>query len=466
MTKRFSSQADMVVPKRSRHVERVFLLAAAAPVIFAAAVAAILLIDANWVPLPCATLYAAIVLMEARYGAMTLQSLALGSYFAAGMAVWALLPEAGLLGNAVAGAFALLLVLSFVSMVLDWPLHGGHIKGWEPRPIRRIKAALWLIVCPPAIAMSLSSMPPELVMPGQLILAILGAMAASLVDLRYCGSLYRRSREFALERFTFREVGPDGGAVEQFMAGYADEIAKAVGNDRRARVRYGRLEIFEEACRKEVGVTARMLYFNAYDGDRVVGGVAVALDGPDRRLPLEGTLGLTLDPLRRYGSVMEVRRLSIDASYRFQPEIIRGLFKCVIEVALENDVCFMVDLAFHFVVNLLRKAGFEELHGCGCELAEFGSSLRLIALNLAAREYLAHQNVAAEQIPRYAVNQYLRYRYFSRAVVREACRHQSRRVWSLSHAAMEKLCFSDGNRPIQLAVNRRPAPAGPISPPR
>lgn len=450
--------------KSGCHLQAIFLLATAAPLIFAAAVA-IVLTGAGWALWLSTALYVAVVSAEAWYGIASLQSLALGGYFAAAAAVSILFPEAGGPGAAVAGAFAMLMALSVVSLMLDWPLHGGHVKRWEPRPIRRVKAALWLIVCLPAMALSLSSVPPQWGGAGQLTFAIFGAVAASLVDLRYCGSLYRRSREFALERFTFREVVPDAGTVGRFMACYADEIATAVGNDRRAHSRYGRRDIFEEACRKEAGVTARMLYFKAYDGDRVVGGVAVALDGPDRRLPLEAALGSTLDPLRRYGPVMEVRRLSIDADYRFQPEIIRGLFKCVIEVAFENDICFMVDLAFHFVVNLLRKAGFEELHGCRHELAEFGSPLRLIALNLAAREFVARQSAAVPQVPRYAVNQCLRYRYFRRAVVREACRHPGRGVWSLSYAAMDELCFAGDNKPAELPVDRRPAPAGTIAPP-
>jgi hypothetical protein len=136
---------------------------------------------------------------------------------------------------------------------------------------------------------------------------------------------------------------------------------------------------------------------------------------------------------------MEVRRLSINGSYRFQQELIRGLFKCAIEVAVENDIAFLVDLSFHFVVEFFRKAGFEPLQAGEREIFEFGSPMRLIALNLPAREFGTPLAADPGQ-PRYAVNQCLRQRYCRRAAIRQFCLPERRRAWSLSAADIEGLC--------------------------
>ena len=415
------------------------LFATAAPLLFAVAMGIILLLPIGLALPICLALYAAAILGEARCGTYALQSLLLGGYFAACALASGWFQELdGLRRGAGTGGLALLFLLSLASAILGSPLHGGRPEVWEPRQIRRAKAGAWLVVCPTAIALSLLWEPEAWVPWAQFGLTASGAVAAGIVDLWYCGTLYRRHRDFALGEFRFRQIERDADALTRFFDSYATEIATAVSRDRRAEVKYSRSEILEAVCRTEQAVTAQLLYFNAYDGDKIVGGVAVALDGADRRLPIEKSYGISFDPLRRYGRIMEVRRLSVDSSYRFQPEIIRGLFKCAIEVAFENDASFMVDLAFHFVVNLLRKAGFEELPLDGRKCNEFGSPVRVIALNLIARQ-VASPGITPPQNSRFAVNQCLRYRYYRRAMLSEAWWPERRRAWSLSSAGMNDL---------------------------
>jgi hypothetical protein len=141
---------------------------------------------------------------------------------------------------------------------------------------------------------------------------------------------------------------------------------------------------------------------------------------------------VNVDPLRRYGRIMEVRRLSVNGDYRFQPDIIRGLFKCAIEVALENDVSFMLDQAFHFVVAPLAKPGFEPLHVGGRVVFEFGSATRLIAYNFLARQFANSLDEKSRHALRFAVSQCLRSRYRHRAVIRQACAAEQRRAPLLS----------------------------------
>jgi hypothetical protein len=434
-----------------------FLFATAAPPLFAVAIGVVVLLPIGLALSVDATLYAVVILGEARSGVYAPQSLSLGAYFVAGAAVSWLISEPAVLERyAGAGAFAALFPLALGSLVLDRPLlHGLSAEVREPRPLRWTKAGIWLAVCSPAMALALTSASAAWSASTQPALAALAAAAAAIMDFGYCGPLYRRRRQFTLGGFSFRQIEHNETTISRFLNCYADEISAAVGRDRRAKVRYSRSEIFDEACRAEQAVTARVHYFNAYDGDKVVGGVAVALDGRDRRLPVEKTFGVTFDPLRRYGRIMEVRRLSVDAGYRFQQEIIRGLFKCVIEVALESDVSFVVDLTFHFVVNLLRKVDFEALDAGGREAFEFGSPMRLLALNFVERQFVTPLVVDPRETTRYAVNQCLRCRYRRRALIRQAWLPEHRRARSLSNADIDSLAVANEGKPSASDDNGR-----------
>lgn len=429
--------------KPGRRSVLTFLGGVAAPLIFAVATGLLLLVPGNVALLLSTALYIVVLVEESRHRIYAVQSIVLGGYFFGCLVASMVFSEqAGLQRYLVDGALIALFALSLLTLMLDFPLHGTHAKGWEPGPVRRTKAFVWLIVCPLAVILPVVCVSHSGAIAVQFGLVMVGAVSSTVIDLLYCGSLYRRARVFTLERFTFREIdGDDGPAVEQFVSRYADEIADAVARDRRAHKAFGKCEIFEEALRKERAATAQVIYFSAYDGDKVVGGVSVALDRAHSRLPLEEMTGLTLGPVRRFGRVMEVRRLSVDGNYRFQQEVIRGLFRCVIEVALEKDMDFMVDLAFHFAAPLLEKAGFERIQAGQRELFEFGSPLRFVILNLAAREFAAHQLIGKQRITRYTVNQSLRYRYYRRALLRHVLRPASERAWLITGSRIQYLLF-------------------------
>jgi hypothetical protein len=440
-----------------------FLFAMAAPLPFAVAIAGVVLLPLGTAFPIGAAFYAIIALGEARSGVCSPQSLSLGAYFGGGAVVAWMFPEqAAALGRyAGAGGFATVFLLALGSVVCDRPLHGLPAEAWEPRRLRWAKTGIWLALCPPAMAVALVAAPGAWAAGAQLALAALAAAAAAIMDFGYCGSLYRRRRQFTLGGFSFREIERDEATLSRFLNCYADEISAAVGRDRRAKVRYSRSEIFAEACRTELASTARRLYFHAYDGDKIVGGVAVALDGPDGRLPMEKSLGVSFDPLRRHGRVMEVRRLSVNGDYRFHQDIIRGLFKCAIEVALENDVSFMVDHAFHFVVTLLGKVGFGVLHVGGREAFEFGSPLRLVAHNFVAVQFANPLEGKSRQSLRFAVNQCLRYRYRQRAVIRQAWFPARRRGRYLSISDIDSLCVPGESQRAAHEDIRQPEMARP-----
>jgi hypothetical protein len=424
--------------------DRIFaglLSALVAPLFFAAAVGVIVLAPTGPALAVCAALYAMLVAAEARLGIYSPQNVLVAAYFAAVFVAWWMIPEQEALERyAAAGGFATLFLLALAAVVLDRPLHGLPTEAWEPRPLRRAKAGLWLAMGPSAAALAL--VPASATWVGApLVLAAAAAVAAAIIDVLYCGPLYRRGKRFTLGEFTFREVERDEAAVTRFLSNYANEISAAVSRDRHTTVKYSRSEIFSQARGAESTLTARLRYFHAYHGDKIVGGVGVALDGPDRRLPVERSFGVNFDPLRRYGRIMEVRRLSVNGDYRFQPDIIRGLFKCAIEVALENDVSFMLDQAFHFVVALLAKPGFEPLHVGGRVVFEFGSPTRLIAYNFLARQFANSLDEKSRHALRFAVNQCLRSRYRHRAVIRQACAAEQRRAPLLSTADFDKLCL-------------------------
>jgi hypothetical protein len=413
------------------------------------AVEAILLVAPTELASPlCAALYSGIVICEVRARIYSPQSLTLLGCFVFYTAVAYLLPEASLRLYAGEGILAVLILPSLVFLALGLPIATFYAQGRGPMALHYATGASWIAtyVLGTVAFFGLRSTALSAVVP--LGFAILGAVATYTMNLVYCGRASRNSTEFALGAFTFRQLPRGDAALDAFLGFFADEIWAASSRDRRTKTKYSRDEILNEIRRTErESDGGRRLYFQAYHRGNVVGGIAAVLDGPDRRLPIEQAFGVTFAPLRRCGRVMEVRRLSIGKNYRLQHELIRGLFKCVIDVAFANDVSFIVDSAFIFAVGVLNKVGFETLQVQDRQAFEFGSPMRMLVQNLAARPFTHVDAANTLGAFREAVDPYLRYRYLQRLVLRQFWRPSRRRAWALAPAQIATLCVPTDQPP-------------------
>jgi hypothetical protein len=429
-------------------VARVFL-GLLAPVAVAASLLLLFLTPSSLSYATCALLYAATFVAEHRSGVVSPQTVALFAVWATGALIQPFLPDQNALQlHEGAAIFATLTMLSLALLASGRPLARYYGGDWGPRALHDATTAIWLVISFVGLAVSLACPPASPVLWAQPVLALSAAIATLTMSLAWFGPRHRRRRTFSLGGFTFRQLPNDAAAIEGFIAFFAGEIWEAVARDRRTQIRYSREEILEDLRRTE-GQTggARRLYFLALHEDKIVGTVAVAWDGADRHLPIETAFGVTFEPLRRFGKIMEVRRLCVAKSHRFQEEVIRGLFKCAIEAALDNDASFLVDFTFGFVTGLLQKVGFDVIEPHDREVCEFGAPMRLLAINFARRQLSLAALDKTQESMREIVSPYLRYRYVQRAVLRQGWLPERRQAFPLTIEEINGLCLPVGPRP-------------------
>jgi hypothetical protein len=427
------------------------------PPLYLTASLGILLSLPAWPALPiCAALYGIVVLAEARHGIYSPESLTLLGCFLLCAVTFRLFPGAAPFQFASIGILAVLTVLAAALVASDRPLPAFYLPSRGYRRLHDTLTRLWLVVYALGLVTSLALVAGSWFRFAPLAFVLAGTLAAMTLNLVTFGPRHRRERQFDFGGFTFREIERNDAALESFLDSYAEEIWTIISPAMRAKL--SKADVLDDARRTEkaVGDPQSLYYFNAYDQGRVIAGIAVALDRPGRRLPVEDSFGVTLDPLRQFGRVMEVRRLSIDRQHRLQPDLIRGLFKCIVEVALENDVSFIADFAFASAAMVLDKVGLRILNipGRG-DVHAFGSPMRLLAMNLAALVFNPAQRVNPAASVGGLLNRYMLERYVKRLTLRQGWRPEPRRAWSLSVANIETLCV-----PTDFATAEPPCTPG------
>jgi hypothetical protein len=303
--------------------------------------------------------------------------------------------------------------------------------------LAQVTAAIWLglyTLCLAVVALSaLGSWWLGLEL--ALLSAGLGLVATvTLVDF---GASSRRQREFEINAFTFRQV--EGDESDAVLAFYAAEIADAIASSNpEARETWSRERILAMARRVDAAPgSGKHFYFTASHAGRVIGVMAIAIDEAGR-LPIEAGLGTSLDPLRRFGRVAEGRRAAIDKEFRFHPDVLLGLLKCVFDVTLDHDVAFLVTHAFTFVAGMYAKTGYQQVR-LGKRTPLFDQPAHLMLMNLAALFGSGGGDARSTRAVAQLLNTYLLQRWLCRA----ALRRRTARAAQLDAAALAPMLAAE-----------------------
>lgn len=225
------------------------------------------------------------------------------------------------------------------------PVHTALSLGWGGLHLAAA-AASWFLM--PSLAF--------LFVPLGLMLA--GALMTLIVNFVTMGPHHGRQRRFVIGRFTFAQV--EGEAErDQFYdvvaEAYRGDLMRAAGPAR--RIDKAMIEAEHRASDAHRGMQASVPFI-VLDGDTPVGGICLFLDHPELGLPIEAEAGLTLARQRHGGPVVEMGRLGILPRYRLERQVLTGLFRAVIETAMERRVHWIMNDSFSFQVPLYRKIGF------------------------------------------------------------------------------------------------------------
>jgi len=442
------AQSSPAMPSPGR-----ILLGLAAPAAIVAGFWAMAALPPPWSVLLCGAFYAALVLAEARNGIYTAQNIVLLFWFVCCVAVSAVtaapLPVDSYAGT---GALAILAVHALLLPALGRAAGDSYWQGRGLPALHQACAAIWRVAYAVALAVAAAALPGEVSVQAPTLILTLALAATLVLTLVDFGPRHRRQKEFELGGFVFRELDHDEATLAPFLAFYARELGDAIGQDPKAQGPYSGAAILDSACRTERELArGRDYYFGVFHHGKLIGAMAVSVDRGRIRLPLEEYLGIAMDPLRRYGRIADVRRTSVDKNYRFHGDVLRGLIKCCIEAAMENDVSFVMNYAFHFTLRMYSKIGFEAIGAPERQGYLYGSPMQLTVMNLAALALRGGRDSPSTAAVTDLLNPYLVERWLNRAALRRAWLPTDRQPWPLTARQVETLLVPATGQPAAAA---------------
>jgi len=218
--------------------------------------------------------------------------------------------------------------------------------------------------------------------------------------------------KFPINNFNFKKIT---GSTEEYQKFF---IEKVLSDEQRNH--HSLNELQQEIAISELDTHNNVLIFCAYDGERMVGCIRCVL-AKEAPLPIEHEANLALHNLKRADFVLQTWRFSFDEKYRKRPEVITGLFKCLIGLVLVKDISFIIGNAAPHGVTLYIKLGLHLLFSPSDPLSRVKTPYGTLCTPVIMNFYnLIIKNLSEANKYRFIehVNRYLLERWYKRTVLR------------------------------------------------
>ena len=325
-------------------------------------------------------------------------------------------------------------IIIFTSLAL---LVGGLLLAGKPftafysagrglRSLHYTNSALWLLAYLLSLFFSIWFVPEIEFILVPYAVCISAGVVTILLSLVWFGNANIRKDAFSINKFDFKRITSNTAEYQQFF------IDKVLSDEQRDHLLLEELQ--QEIAHSTLDSHDNVMIFCAYDGAKMVGCIrcVLARQGP---LPIEHEANLDLQNLKRIGAVMQAGRFSIDEKYRERPEVITGLFKCLIELALAKDISFIVGNAATHRVTLYMKLGFHLLFSPSDPRSRvklpYGTVCTPVIMNF-SNLIIKNRSEASKYGFIDHVNRYLLERWYKRAVLRYYLKKVSHRPWELA----------------------------------
>lgn len=313
----------------------------------------------------------------------------------------------------------------------------SHGKGL--RSVHIAVSVVWLIAYLTALAATFALMPSILFLFVPAAICLAGGAATLWINFVWCGRRNARRTETEIGDFRFRQISLDDPAFNLFC----EKFAQAVSNDPRqkdATKTWQQVASLVEQTERQLG--GHSFVFVCEHKDAIVGAVRCVLDHPVFPLPTEQDVGSSFDGLRTYGKLMLVGRLNIDEGYRGRPEVMSGLFRCFVDLALERDISYVITSGLTYMLPTHLKLGFEFMYGRKDPRHSVRGASGFVSYPLIMNfETMVMQRTSVDEKFEFkeAANAYLSERWFKRAVMRRFLRRLRRRSNLTDIAAIQQV---------------------------
>ena len=253
--------------------------------------------------------------------------------------------------------FSLMSLLSGLLLLWKKPFTAFYSSGRGMKSLHYTVSALWCAVYLCSLLASILLMPQVSFLIVPYILCISCGLFTIFLNLVWFGRRNEFQSNFIIGDFSFNRIDPSHPDFEHFCRFYAQKIHRP-GDDGNEKNVDDLVEIVASVERK---LGSFSYIFIATHEKKIIGCIRCVLDQKSCSFPLEEDMQLSFDPLRRIGRVMYLGRLAVDINYRERPDVLTGLFKCFVDLALSKDVSFVVAAGFAHRLPTYFKLGFELL---------------------------------------------------------------------------------------------------------
>jgi hypothetical protein len=255
--------------------------------------------------------------------------------------------------------FSCLVFLNAFLVLLKKPLSMFYSRGRGNIKLHYVNSYLWIF----GYLMSLISIfyfiPSILFLIVPWCVCILTGLATIVTSLIWCGNSHCRSKIFTDAGFTFKQISLQSQEFMEYCVHYVD----ATIQDSENSMIVDRQTLIDNLIDENTKLAGSARHFIAIDKkfENIIGTFRCIVDRSGRNFPIEQLLETSYDPLRSFGRLMDVGCFSIHPNYRSMPILTVGLFRCMMDLALERDVRFLVADAPYHRVSLYQQIGFRFL---------------------------------------------------------------------------------------------------------
>lgn len=342
--------------------------------------------------------------------------------------------------------FAGLFAIGSVCLLLGRPMTTFIAGNRGLKALHWVTSGLWTAIYGIAMVTSAFALYQPVLYPLPLLLVYAGVALTLYLHLRRFHSRFERAKSFELGRFTFHQCTGD-----ELPAFYRHFVCEALPN-----IRAGsgpREESLERliALKTETDQSSwsRTTFFLASEGDRIIGTIACVIDDPVAGLGVETDHNrpFGLDRMRAVGRIVEIGKFSISKEHRWGQDVIRGLFRCAIEYAMEKGATFLTTQAFNTALPMYRKIGFVPLLDRPVPQKGTGIAIVPAILNLQRKAAAMSRSDEGKQL-RENLTPYVPERYAKRSVLTSL--FSRRPAWRMTDA--ELLALIDWRAPTVAAT--------------
>jgi hypothetical protein len=335
--------------------------------------------------------------------------------------------------------YTLLALLTLGLLAAGQPFVALYSSDAGFRPLQWALSAMWGVLHLLSALAAWLLLPDVSFMLVPMALMLLGSAGTICMSFFTIGKRFDRQHAFEMNGFSFCQVkrAEDRERFYKVVAdAYRTDLQRVLG----ARKRLDLETITHEQVVSDDKRDSAIVRFLAFEGDRPVGAICVYLDHAVEGLPIEDESGLDLADYRRNCRIAEMGKLAIVRSHRLNQSLLKGLFKCAVEVAAQHYISVIFNDSFAFQQRLYEKIGFSPLSDVGYTAQDsgstgFGVTLMPMSLDLERMVALDASTTTSAEM-RDQLNAYVMERYFKRITLKRLLRPRQSRLQPQQPQAM------------------------------